>query len=474
MSRSHRRRVTQVAAAAVAMLLSVGLIGGQTVITPPPNRYSPSQDVELGRQAAAQVEQQLPLLRDEDVTSSVASIGRRLVDAIPLELRHPEFRYSFQVVNVRDINAFALPGGPMYVNRGMIQVAHAEGEVAGVMAHELSHVALRHGTAQATKATKYEIGELAGAVIGAILGGRVGAVVSEGTQFGLGTAFLRFSREDERQADLLGSQIMARAGYDPRDMANMFKTIEKEKGSGGPQWLSDHPNPGNRSEYIMREAQLLQVQNPVHDTRAFEQVQARLRRMAPAPTTEEAMRSSEAGRGSPPSPDGRPELGRPGSVDPPSSRYTTYTEGNVFRVSVPSNWRELPGSNAVTFAPEGAYGTAGGQSVFTHGVQIGLVRNETHDLRTATGDLIDSLARGNPNLSRPSGYDRAPIGGRQGLHTVLSNVSDATGQQERIAVFTMLVGDGRFFYALGVAPRDRFSEYEGTFRRVVKSIQILD
>src|SRR3990167_9160138 len=137
----------------VLALLSVNSIGAQTVITPSKNSYTPAQDVELGRQAAAEVEQQLPILHDDDVTSSVASIGRHLVDMIPPELRHPEFRYSFQVVNVREINAFALPGGPMYVNRGMIQRAHTEGEVAGVMAHELSHVALRHGTAQATKAT---------------------------------------------------------------------------------------------------------------------------------------------------------------------------------------------------------------------------------------------------------------------------------------------------------------------------------
>src|SRR5207253_10760073 len=97
-------------------------------------------------------------------------------------LRHSEFRYSFEPVNVREINAFALPGGPMFVNRGMIEAARTEGEVAGVMAHELSHVVLRHGTAQASKATKYEIGEIAGAVLGAIIGGTLGNVVAQGTQ----------------------------------------------------------------------------------------------------------------------------------------------------------------------------------------------------------------------------------------------------------------------------------------------------
>ena len=191
---------------------------------------------------------------------------------------------------MREINAFALPGGPMYINRGMIQAARNEGEVASVMAHELSHVALRHGTAQASKATKYEIGELLGAVVGGMIGGRVGSAVAQGTQFGLGTAFLRFSREDERQADLLGSHIMARAGYDPRDMASMLKALEDAGGSAGPEWLSDHPDAGDRAAAITREAQSLDVQNAVRDTRGFEQAQARLRRMARAPTTKEATR----------------------------------------------------------------------------------------------------------------------------------------------------------------------------------------
>jgi len=128
----------------------------------------------------------------------------------------------------------------------------------------------------------------------------------------------------------------------------------------------------------------------------------------------------------------------------------------------------------VIFAPDGAYGTAGGQGVFTHGVEIAVTRNEAHDLRTATDELIASLARTNQNLSRPSRFDRLKIAGRPGLRTVISNVSDATGQQERIAVFTVLLRDASLFHAIGVAPRDRFSDYEGTFRRVVASIRMMD
>src|SRR6478736_10561569 len=175
-------RLLRVQAIVTAVVLSVSLVGAQTKITPPKNKYSPQDDVKLGREAAAQVEQQLPLLNDDNVTSYVSDIGQRLVAAIPPELRHPEFRYTFKVVNVKEINAFALPGGPMYVNRGMIEAAKTEGEVAGVVAHELSHVALRHGTAQETKATPYEVGTILGQVAGSIIGGGWGQVISTGSQ----------------------------------------------------------------------------------------------------------------------------------------------------------------------------------------------------------------------------------------------------------------------------------------------------
>ena len=452
---------------AVAVLLSAALVTAQTKITPPDNNYTPAQDVQLGREASAQVRQELPILRDDAVTSYVQNIGRRLVDAIPPEFRHREFSYTFDVVNVREINAFALPGGPMFLNRGMLESANTEGEVAGVMAHELSHVILRHGTAQASKATKYQVGQVAGAILGSIIGGGWGQVVSQGTQFGLGTAFLRFSREYETQADLQGVQILAQAGYDPRDMANMFKTIEKQGGRGGPQWLSDHPNPGNRYDYIVKEAQLLRVENPIRDTRAFERVKDHLKRMPPAPTTEQATknpRRTSGGGG-----ESRPPAGR---VEPPSSRYQTYDEGNLFRVSVPSNWRELQDTNSVTFAPEGAYGTFNGQNVFTHGMEFGMARNESHNLETATDELLESLARSNPSLRRSSGYDRITFADRRGLRTVLSNRSDATGQDEGIEVFTTQLRNGNLFYAIGVAPQNEFRDYRGVFGRVVSSVQV--
>ena len=150
-----QRKAIVVGLVAVALTASVT---AQTVIRPPENKYSPADDVKLGQEAAQEVERQLPVMHDDNVNTYLDDIGRRLVNAIPSDLQHPEFRYTFKGVNVKEINAFALPGGPMFINRGMMEKAHTEGEIAGVMAHELSHVALRHGTAQQTKATPYAVG----------------------------------------------------------------------------------------------------------------------------------------------------------------------------------------------------------------------------------------------------------------------------------------------------------------------------
>jgi beta-barrel assembly-enhancing protease len=455
-------RTRSMTVALVALLAST--LTGQTRINPPSNKYKPEQDVQLGQEAAQEARKQLPIMRDEIVTSYVDDLGRKLVAAIPSERNQPLFKYTFETVNVREINAFALPGGPMFVNRGMVEAASSEGEVAGVMAHEISHVTLRHGTAQASKATKYQAGGIAGAVLGAIIGGPVGNIVAQGTQFGLGAAFMRYGREYEKQADLEGARIMAAAGYDPREMANMFKTIEKQGGSSGPEWLSDHPNPGNRSEYITKEAAALQVQNPVRSTAGFDRVRSHLKSLPAAPTTEEA---TKAARGN---------STRTGTlsreVERPSTRYTEYKEGNVFRIAVPSNWHELQGSNAVTFAPSGAYGQFNNQSVFTHGVEVGIARSSLRDLQQATDDFIQALAKGNPRMSRPSPYRSITLDGRRAIQTSIGNVNDATRENESIQLITTQMRDGNLFYAVAVAPRDEVAAYEQAFQRTLGSIRI--
>jgi hypothetical protein len=459
--------------AAGLLMVTASLAVAQTRITAPKNKYTPAQDVELGQQAAKEVEQQLPVLRDDGVESFADRIGRRLVHVTPPELQHPEFRYSFKVINVREINAFALPGGPMYLNRGMIQAAAVEGGVAGVMAHELSHVILRHGTAGATKQQPFAIGAMAGAIAGAIIGGRTGQVVAQGTQFGLGTYFLRYSREYEKQADLLGVQLMARAGYDPLDLMRMFQTIQKQGGSGGPQFMSDHPNPGNREAYITQEASHLRIEGRAGDSREFARVQDHLRSMSPAPTTEQVARRgkqtpTQSGQ---PAPDERTIGTR---VAPPSSRYKSYTGGDLFRVSVPDNWREVATSSSVKFVPDGAYGQVQGHTVFTHGTELGLIRNEIHSLQEATQEFIEGLAQSNPSLRARRGFQNMNLSGRDGLVATLDNVSEVTGRGETVTIITTLLRDGNLFYCIAVAPQDEYQAYQRSFQRVAQSIRLSD
>ncbi|PWT90022.1 MAG: hypothetical protein C5B55_10375 [Blastocatellia bacterium] len=481
---NSRRTTKQRAVVAWIALLAICAtplsLVAQTQISYHNNKYSPQDDVKLGRQAAQEAERQFPILRDETVRAYVERVGQRLVAAIPPEFQHPEFHYYFKVVNANDINAFALPGGPMYVNRGMIEAAHNEGEMAGVMAHELSHVALRHGTAQATK-QRGGVGVLAGiaGVAGTILGG---PGLGQLAQAPFSVYFLRFSREYETEADILGAQIMARAGYDPRDLANMFQTIERQGGGGG-GFLSDHPSASDRYARINREAEYLRVQNPIGNTREFVSVQQRLRGYPRAQSMADIERSGQrypADRGNYPDQQGNypdqqgsyPQSAPRGRVDYPSSRYQNYTIlGDQVQVSVPNNWREINDQSSVWFVPEGAYGTYNGQSVFTHGVSFGVVGTNSSNLQRSTDEVISSLTRGNSNLRIVGAYQRSSISGRDALSTSLVNINEATGQQESIRVITTQVGNGQLFYMLALAPQSE-RNFEGAFQNVYRSVRI--
>ncbi len=444
----------------------------QTQITYHANKFKPADDVRLGRQAAAEAEQQFPLLRDSEVTSYVESVGQRLVASIPPEFQHPEFHFYFRVINARDINAFALPGGPMYVNRGMIEAARTEGEMAGVMAHELSHVALRHGTAQATKAQKYALGAGVAGILGTILGG---PGLGQVAQAPFAVYFLKYSREYETEADLLGARIMANAGYDPRDLANMFRTIEAQGGGGG-GFLSDHPSPANRYARINQEAQSLRVQNAMRDTREFLAIKERLRGYPRAPSMQEIARSGQRypNQGNQyPTGDrtNYPSL-PPGRVEYPSSRYRTYSESGLFSISVPDNWRELSDRGSVWFAPQGGYGSANGTAVYTHGVNAGVVQTNSRNLQQATNEFINGLQQGNSNLRARSNYQRSYVDGRSAVSVSLSNINEATGRPEIINVVTTQLRNGELFYLIMVAPENDYNNYQNAFQNILRSVRL--
>jgi hypothetical protein len=454
------------AAAIVAMPLQAF---GQTKIVYHSNKFKTTDDVKLGRQAAAEAEQQFPLLRDSEVTAYVEKVGQRLVASIPAEFQHSEFRYYFKVINASDINAFALPGGPMYVNRGMIETARTEGEMAGVMAHELSHVALRHGTAQATKAQKYAVGAGIAGILGTILAGPAAGQLA---LLPIGAYFLRYSREYETEADLLGARIMANAGYDPSDLANMFRTIEAQGGGGG-GFLSDHPSPKDRYARINQEAQYLRVREQTRDDTEFRSIKERLRRYPRAQSMAEIQRNGgrypldTSGNNYP----SNPPRGR---VEYPSSRFRTYSEFGVVQVSVPDNWRELSDQGSVWFAPEGAYGSTNGQVIYTHGVNIGATRTNSRNLQQATNEFVSALQQGSGNLRARGNYQRMDVDGRNGLLITLGNTNEATGRSEIINVVTTQLRSGDLFYLITVSPESEYSTYQDTFLNILRSLRLND
>jgi hypothetical protein len=462
---AHGQRIF---ALALIWTLAVLPLAAQTRVSMPKNKYKVEDDIKLGREASRQVEQQFPLVNDSQTERYVEGVGERLVAAIPPEFRHSSFNYEFDVVNARDINAFALPGGPMYVNRGMIEAARNEGEMAGVMAHEIAHVALRHATAQATKQSSFgnTLGTLGMILGGAILGGQGGAQLGA---MGAQIMQTRYSRDYETQADILGAQIMANAGYDPRDLANMFQTIEQQRSGGGaPEWMSTHPNPGNRFQKINQEASRLNVSsNPIKVTRDFSRVQERLRGMPRARTMAEIQRSGGASRDQGQSPISGGNYSR--NVPAPSTRTRVY-QNSALSVNVPSNWEDFNTSGQVWLAPSGAYGNEG----ITHGAMIGAAQTNSANLGVATRDYISQLLQANPYLRQTGAQQRAVVAGRTGIATVLAGRSSLTGRTEVVTVYTAQLRSGGLFFVATVSPQDETYRYNTVFRDLVSSIQLND
>jgi predicted Zn-dependent protease len=234
---------------------------------------SVEQEIEIGRQATAQVRTQVHELRDVEVGRYVRGIGRRLVP----HAGGPKYPYSFSVADSRELNAFALPGGPVWVHRGLIQAAESESQLAGVLAHEIAHISQRHAADQLTKATVANLGlGLLGAVLGndgAAAAARLAAgVLANGI-------FLKFSRDDEREADRVGLQMLTRAGWDGRGMVELFRVLQREqtRDPGRVQtFFSTHPSPLDRIERLQADA--ASRRGGRRDTAEFQSIRARLAR----------------------------------------------------------------------------------------------------------------------------------------------------------------------------------------------------
>jgi hypothetical protein len=463
----------------VVAILSTAIAQAQTKLKPGFNLFSTSDDVQIGQQSAVQAQQQLPLLNDAQVNAYVNRIGQKLA----ANSGGPNFQYQFRVVNQSDINAFALPGGYVFVNRGVLDNARNEGEVAGVLAHEISHVALRHGTHQASKAYLAQAGI---SILGGILGGKVGQgtaqIINAVGGLGLNALFLKYSRDLESEADVRGAQILAASGYSPTDMVNFFTTLEKVDTSKKTNWLSDHPAPPDRIARIQKEATLLHVSaTPTTNVADLRQIQSRMSGLGPARSGQQIAQAAAAGnsRGRATTSSGN---ARTVSVPAPSTSLRTYTSNtSLFRINYPSNWQVYEsGSTGVTIAPPGGAGNVNGNNEIVYGAIInhydpfgnGPAGNVS--LQGATQDLIAAIEQSSPylRLASNNAQQLRLAGGGTALGAVLRGTDPNTGIDERVTVVTRQLSDEHLLYMLFITPERDAANYNALLNAMVSSLQI--
>jgi len=444
--------------AAVALVLAPLAWAERTHLKPGWNLFSPQQDAEVGRQVSRDAERQLPMLNDSRVDSYLNSLGRRLAAHAPGE----GYPYQFKCVNDREINAFALPGGYVYINRGVIEAADDEAQLAGVMAHEISHVALRHGTNQASKAY---VAQVPLAILGGALGSNsVGAVLAQvGAGFATNSLLLKYSRDAERQADVMGTQILYDSGYDPRAMAQFFEKIQAEsKGKNPAEFFSNHPNPDHRIERVDEEVDKLggPPRNYNTDSPEFREIKRYVLSLPPPPKGRQRGGSGgSSGRSQ------RPEY--------PSNRFRTY-ENEVLRINYPDNWRTYGQGNAVSFAPDGGVVDDGrGNGALAYGAIVNVFephndRNAQVTVEDATDQLMDELRHSNPRMRVTRRHERIQVNGERGLSSLLSNDSPIGGG-ERDWLVTVLRPEGLLYFVF-VVPNGDLDDYSRTFESMLNSV----
>jgi Zn-dependent protease with chaperone function len=440
-----------------------------TRVKPGINFFTPAGDVELGRASAAEAERQLPILHDPAVDAYVSAVGKRLAAAAP----GAKYPYQFEVINLSEGNAFSLPGGFLYISRGMLEFVSTEGQLAGVLAHEIAHVALRHGTNQVTKAN------MTRAIFGAPAHG-IGIMRKLGG-VGLNVLFLKFSRTAEEQADVVGAQIMAAAGYDPREMAEEFERERKQEARQPGllrRFLSDHPATADREARVRKEITRLRVA-PAPAVGNLAAVQAELRRLPPAATQQAAQTNP---------PGNAPSTVLPIRIDPPSTTFRTFRHrSGLFQIAYPENWEvgeNSTGFGAVIAPSGGILKTADGSPSFICGVMLNHYDplesraepgNAPVTLETGIEDLVHTLTLANPGLRPVAGTERRGfIAGRQGLSVVLSGNSPAIGQESRILVVTRELTDGHLLYALFASPGRLYAGLSSVFEKMILSLQVDD
>ncbi len=441
----------------------------RTSLKPGWNMFSPEQDVELGLQAAEEVTQQVLLLNNARVDNYLDNLGQRLAAQAP----GYQYPYTFKAVNDQGINAFALPGGSLYINRGVIEAADTESQLAGVMAHEISHVALRHGTNQASKSS---VAQMPLAILGGLLGqDSTGAALAQlGAGFTVNSILLKYSRDAESQADTMGTQILYDAGFDPQAMGQFFQKIQ---GGSGSAFFSDHPNPDRRVENVNEEAARLGTSRRVaNSSQEFAQMKRYVQSL-PAPRPEQLQ--AQQLRNSP--------------VQPVTNDGQAVTfENGVLQIDHPSSWQAYGQGDAVTITPNGGIVDDGnGRQALVYGVLVnvyephvdgngfgrqlqgpGYGQGSVIPVEEATDQLVQQLRLANTNMRIIRNHERIDVNGQSGLSTYLSNDSPAAGGgRETNWLITLPRPEGLLFLVF-TAPEREFQGFERTFQQMLYSVRL--
>ncbi len=463
--RRMARSVTKAAALILmAFVLSPAGFAERTKLKPGWNVFSPQQDVEIGKEVSKQAEQQLVMLNDKKVDSYLDRLGKKLASKAPGE----KYPYQFKGVNDLSINAFALPGGFLYVNRGTIEAADNEAQLAGVMGHEIGHAALRHGTNQMTKATAMQ---LPLAVLGGVVGSNsiIGLLTQVGANFGAQSILLKYSRDAERQADLVGTQILYDNNYDPEQMAQFFMKLEEEsKKSGGRpiQFFSSHPNPENRVTAVNTEVAKMGGHAGAYqnDSVEFREIKSYVHTLPPPPKTPQQQ------QGGTPTTSGT-QAQKPAA---PSGRMQDFSNSNL-SLRYPDNWKSYAQGDAFTLAPDGGFvSDAKGNTSLAYGTMMAVFEPQANssgqvDLESATTQLISNLRNANPDIRIAKNASRVKLSGQPALATTLTNASPLGGNETDYLI-TVLRPEGLIYFVF-VAPEKEFVGYQRTFQDMANSIR---
>jgi Zn-dependent protease with chaperone function len=453
--------------AAALFLQPVSTYAQTKTLKPGFNFFSKDQDVQLGKEAAAQVEREMPVVNNPQLEQWLTELAKPLIS----QPEAGEYPYTFKWVNDPNINAFALPGGPVYMNTGLLSHADNEAEVVGVLAHEISHVALRHGTNQVSRANLFTIPAMIGSMALGQKGGMLAQLGQIGVGLGLNGALMKYSRNAETQSDQLGALLMHRAGYNPLEMANFFEKLEAIAGnrSGIETWFSSHPNPGNRVENVQKEIVTFERKQYTRDTGKFAQMKALAARL-PAPPKQGQLGQS-TGQGS----SGTVALPSQSGIEAPSARMSSHSS-NSFQVSYPQNWQvhRSDQGESVTIAPSyGPLQTANGGSALGYGAMFGVhTGNNSQYIEEIAAAIQQEVIRNNPGMQLTDEPMRIMVNGKRSILYMLSGPGPYTNESEIVILAVVERASNSAVSAIFVAPQRDYSRFEPTFQSMLRSLAV--